>query len=104
MPAAFCVLVQLLGTSLAPGPVGEWQIEEGSGQGSSCPSGGQRAESGQRGNLLRRLQGVRLPLLKCMVLAVQESEGKEIPDTGNMSQAMGGSSVPSWMFTVHGGV
>lgn len=57
MPAAFCVLVQLLGTSLAPGPVGEWQIEEGSGQGSSCPSGGQRAESGQRGNLLRKAAG-----------------------------------------------
>lgn len=107
MPATFYVLVQLLGTSLAPGPVGEQQIEEGSRQGSLCQTEGQRAESGQRRHREAassgRLQGVMLQLLSSVVL-VPESEGKEIPDTGNMSKAMGDRSVSSWMFTVHSGV
>ena len=96
MSATFWVLVQFLGTFLAPGPCGR------------AVSGRRKQtrvfmlEPGQRGHREAAssgsLQGVRLQLLRSMIL-VQESEGKEIPDTGNMSKAMGDGRAPNWVFT-----
>lgn len=97
MPATFRVLVQLLGTSLAPGPVESGRSKKEAAKGLRARVKGEGQSLGSGGTSSGRLQGVRLPLLKCMVL-VQETEGKEIPDTGNMSQAMGNRSVSS---TVH---
>lgn len=55
---------------------------------------------GLGGSLLRKAAGVSLQLLRSIVLVVQESEGKEISDTGNVSKATGDGSAPSRVFTM----
>lgn len=66
------------------------------GEGQSLGSGGGDREAASSG----RLQGVSFQLLRSVVLVVQEHEGKEIPDIGNMSEAMRDGSAPSWVFTM----